>query len=207
MLPGMQVRHTLQLNSFFALLLILPFLYTATTTIPSPQATTSSPQATSPSPRATSLSPQATNQSPPASSKGGLSPGVIAGIVTGVIIGVVLAAFFICWPWRRSRVAAATQSDESGPSSLPEMCQPQPEERRAGDSQPLNRPELGDSRRPSELDSEPPELSSEPPHHDPMSPTQGLHPVNESVDSFHSARGEVGRDFPRRQTDLHDRIV
>ena len=166
MLPGMQVRHTLQPNSFFALLLIQPFLYTATTTIPSSQATTSSPQAT--------------NHSPPASSKGGLSPGVIAGIVTGVITGVVLAAFFIYWPWRRSRVAAATQSYESGPSSLPETCQPQPEERRAGDSQP-NRPELGDSRRPSELD-------SEPPRHDPVSPTQRLRPVNESVDSFHSAR-------------------
>lgn len=190
--PGMQVRHILQLNSIFALLLILPFLYTATTTIPPSQATASSPQAT--------------NHSPPASSKGGLSPGVIAGIVTGVITGVALAAFFICWPWggyrpwQRSRVAAATQSDESGPSSLPEMCQPQPEERRAGDSQPPNRPELGDSRRPSELD-------SEPPHHDPVSPTQRLHPVNESVDSFHSARDEVDRDFPRCQTDLHDRIV
>jgi hypothetical protein len=64
MLPGMQVRHTLQLNSFFALLLILPFLYTATTTIPSFQATTSSPQAT--------------NHSSPASSKRGLSAGAIS---------------------------------------------------------------------------------------------------------------------------------
>lgn len=119
---------------------------------------------------------------------------MIAGIVTGVIIGVVLAAFFIYWPWggywpwRRSRVAAATQWDERGPSSLPEMRQPQPEERGAGDSQQPNTPELGDSRRPPELDSELPELGSETPHHDSMSPTQRLHPVNESVDSFHSAR-------------------
>jgi hypothetical protein len=159
------------------LLLIILFLYTAT-----------------------SSSPQATNHSPPAISKSGLSPGVIAGIVAGVIIGVVLAAFFICWPWRRSRAAAATRSDESGPSSLPEMYQPQREERRAGNSQPPNKPELEDSCRPLEL-------GSESPHHDPVSPTQRLHPVNESVDSFHSARGTVDRDPPRCQTDLHDRIA
>ena len=193
MLPGMQVRHTLQLNSFFVLLLILPFLYTESTTIPSSQTTT-------PSPQATTFSPQATTASSSASSKGGLSPGVIAGIVTGVIIGVVLAAFFVCWPWGgywpwwRSRVAVAS------PSSLPEMCEPQPEDPSTGDSQPPNRPELGDTRRPSELD-------SELPHLDPVSPMQRLDPVNDSQDSFHSARDEVDRDFPRCQTDLHDRIV
>jgi hypothetical protein len=183
--PGMQVRHILQLNSIFALLLILPFLYTATTTIPSSQATTSSPQAT--------------NHSPPTSSKGGLSPGVIAGIVTGVIIGVVLAAFFVCWPWGgyrpwwRSRVAVASPPVGRGPSSLPEMYEPQPEDPSTGDSQRPDRAELEDYRRPSELD--------------PVSPRPGPDPVNDSQDSFHSARDEVDRDFPRCQTDLHDRIV
>jgi hypothetical protein len=103
---------------------------------------------------------------------------VVAGVVPGVIIGVALAAFFIYWLWRRSRVAAETQLYKSGPSSLPEPCQP----RRADDSQPPNRPGL-DPRRPSELGSELPELDS-----DPVSPTQRLHPVNESVDSERRGR-------------------
>jgi beta-lactamase regulating signal transducer with metallopeptidase domain len=173
LLPGMQVRYTLQLNLFFALSLILPFLYTATTTTPSSQTTTLSPQTTTPSSQAPISSHQATTSS--TSPKGGLSPGAIAGIVTGVIIGVVLAlaAFFVWWRWRHSHVVATPQPVERESKPLPQSTNGTADIR-----------ELEDHPQPSEL-------GSEPTRHDSVSPTQGPHQTDgdarSEVLSYYSA--------------------
>jgi hypothetical protein len=155
------------------------------TTIPSSQATTPSLQPT-PSPQPTPSSPQPTNLSPPARSKGGLSAGVKAGIAIGGIICVAVAAFFICWSWRRwgpwrrapqpevDSQPNTTELEDSRPpppaegDSQPNTLEledsrsppPPPPPPAEGDSQPIT-PELEDSHPPPELD------GSERPHHDP----------------------------------------
>src|SRR2546429_4628840 len=154
----------LQLNSFFASSLIPSFLYAVLPPPPSPP-----PQPTS-------------------------SPHLPATTIIGVSIGAVAVAlaltaivFCVYWRRRRSRVAPAPQRVERQPvehqrNSLPEVQQ-QPGQHNFVFGQPNRAAEL-ESRRRSEL-------NSEPSHRSPVSPMQGPYQMDSGgrseASSYHSA--------------------
>lgn len=103
----LQVRHILQLNSFFASSLIPSFLYTALAILTTP--TTHSPQPT--------LSRQPTPSSHlPAAKIAGISIGAVAGV-----LALIAISFGVYWRWRPSPTRQPVEPRQDPRSEIQEV--------------------------------------------------------------------------------------